>query len=236
MARALGSIMPAIMMAKGGTYASPSENAGVIAMLMPAMSSEAMGESRTRAHAAAARTRSRADVRTLAGSRPASAVASGSDSRGESASIAGTVSATAPQVQRSQVMYGGPDHGPAHRHQHRRPRGLLLGRSGGADAHAPGPRGPGRARPERRERVPQHYVAEPRDDRHGRPLAPPRRGGEQHPEPRDRGRRGSHRGPDLRCGRPVSRADPLGCRARGRPDRRGPRLARPPPPGGAPRP
>src|SRR5262245_60713999 len=70
-------------------------------MPIPAMSSSAIGTSRTRAHAAAASTRSTTEVRTAARSRPVNAVASGVDSRGVPVAIAATLSSTTKQVQRS---------------------------------------------------------------------------------------------------------------------------------------
>src|SRR5262245_7320977 len=69
-------------------------------MPIPAMSST-IGTSSTRVHAAAASTRRTTEVNTPARSRPVNAVASGADSRGVPAGIAGTLSSTPKQVQRS---------------------------------------------------------------------------------------------------------------------------------------
>src|SRR5262249_27140366 len=69
-------------------------------MPIPGMSST-IGTSSTRVHAAAASTRSTTEAKTPARSRPVNAVASGDDSRGTPAGIAGTLSPTPKQVQQS---------------------------------------------------------------------------------------------------------------------------------------
>src|SRR5947199_300892 len=103
-----------------------------------------------------------------------------------------------------------------HPDQHRRPRTLLLERSGRAHA---GPAWPCRARGRRRrhgDSLRQHDVAVPRKLGDRRQPAHARRRVEPHPEPRHHARGGFHRRPHLRRRRPSAGTDVLRPRARRR--------------------
>src|SRR6266446_5328694 len=103
-----------------------------------------------------------------------------------------------------------------HPDQHRRPRTLLLERSGRAHA---GPAWPCRARGRRRRHgdgLRQHDVAVPRKLGDRRQPAHARRRVEPHPEPRHHARGGFHRRPHLRRRRPSAGTDVLRPRARRR--------------------